>query len=232
MYVTLMQKLRLLMGCLRAKKVTSKTRTHAAYYERERADRIRPLFVLLFYCAELYRKGVVFMDKVVFTITLALIGGFIGNELKIPAGALLGAMVFVGAANILGVKPEMPESFNTIAQIVLGGFLGLSITKEVVADLKDYIIPSLMVVVILAIFGIFTGMLVSKITGMELYTSLFGSVPGGMQEMIVLSESYDVNHPAVVVIQTVRRVLIVVIYPLLVFILSKYTGYPLNTISK
>lgn len=172
------------------------------------------------------------MDKVVFTITLALIGGFIGNELKIPAGALLGAMVFVGAANILGVKPEMPESFNTIAQIVLGGFLGLSITKEVVADLKDYIIPSLMVVVILAIFGIFTGMLVSKITGMELYTSLFGSVPGGMQEMIVLSESYDVNHPAVVVIQTVRRVLIVVIYPLLVFILSKYTGYPLNTISK
>jgi uncharacterized membrane protein AbrB (regulator of aidB expression) len=33
-----------------------------------------------------------------------------------------------------------------------------------------------------------------------------------MQEMIVLCESYDVNHPAVVVMQTVRRVLIFVIY--------------------
>lgn len=172
------------------------------------------------------------MDRVVFTITLALIGGFIGNELKIPAGALLGAMIFVGAANILGAKPEMPESFNTIAQIVLGGFLGLAITKEVVAGLKDYIIPSLIVVVILAIFGIFTGFLVSKITGTELYTSLFGSVPGGMQEMIVLSESYDVNHPAVVVIQTVRRVLIVVIYPLLIYIVSKYTAHSFHTIGK
>ncbi|HHW01417.1 MAG TPA: AbrB family transcriptional regulator [Thermoanaerobacterales bacterium] len=172
------------------------------------------------------------MDKVVFTLTLALIGGFIGNELKIPAGALLGAMTFVGAANIMGAKPEMPESFNTLAQIVLGGFLGLAITKEVLAGLKNYIIPSLLVVVFLAVFGVLTGFIVNKITGIDLYTSLFGSVPGGMQEMIILSESYDVNHPAVVVIQTVRRVLIVIIYPLLVFIVSKYMGHSLNMMGK
>lgn len=172
------------------------------------------------------------MDKVIFTITLALIGGFIGNELHIPAGPLLGAMTFVGAANLMGAKPEIPESFNTLAQITLGGFLGLAITKEVVAGLKTYIIPSLLVVVILAIMGVFTGFIVNKLTGIELYTSLFGSVPGGMQEMIVLSESYDVNHPAVVVIQTVRRVLIVIIYPLLVFFVSKYTGHSLHMLGK
>ncbi|MDI6600492.1 MAG: AbrB family transcriptional regulator [Thermoanaerobacteraceae bacterium] len=156
------------------------------------------------------------------TVTLAMIGGFIGNELKIPAGALLGAMVAVGAANLLNLEPDMPGSFNTIAQIIIGGFLGLSLTKEVVLGLKDYLIPSLMVVVLLAIFGVITGVIVTKLTGVELFTSLFGSVPGGMQEMIILSESYDVNHPAVVVIQTVRRILIVIIYPLLVNIILKY----------
>ncbi|MGB9813728.1 MAG: AbrB family transcriptional regulator [Thermovenabulum sp.] len=159
---------------------------------------------------------------------LAIVGGFIGKELRLPAGSLIGAMVFVGAANLLGAKPEIPEYFNTLAQITVGGVLGLSITRQLVSELKNYLIPSLMVVVMLAVFGVITGFVVSRVTGTDLYTSLFGSVPGGMQEMIVLSESYDVNHPAVVVIQTVRRILIVVIYPLLVYIVSRLTGNPLN----
>ncbi|NLZ51725.1 MAG: AbrB family transcriptional regulator [Thermoanaerobacteraceae bacterium] len=164
------------------------------------------------------------MYKVVFTIVLALIGGFIGHNLKLPAGAMVGAMIFVGVANIFGAKPQMPETFNVLAQIIIGGFLGLSITKEVLTSLKDYVVPSLLVVTLLAVFGVVTGFIVNKLTGMDLYTSIFGSVPGGMQEMIILSQSYDVNHPAVITVQTVRRVLIVVIYPLLVVFVSKLTG--------
>jgi len=172
------------------------------------------------------------MQKVILAFALAIIGGYIGNALKLPAGSLIGAMVFVGAANLLGADPKIPEQFNTLAQITMGGILGLSITRQVMAELKDYLISSLLVVVLLAIFGVITGLIVSWTTGTDLHTSLFGSVPGGMQEMIVLSQSYDVNHPAVVVIQTVRRILIVVIYPLLVNLVSKITenlpNYPVN----
>ncbi len=163
------------------------------------------------------------MERVIFTITLALAGGFIGSKLKIPAGALLGSMVSVGIAGVLGLKPEIPQSFNAAAQMVLGGYLGLSVNRDLVMGMKEYILPSLLVVVLLAVFGVLTGFIINKLTGVDLYMALFGSVPGGMQEMVVLSESYDVNHHAVVVIQTVRRVLIVVIYPVLVFLVSKIT---------
>ena len=100
----------------------------------------------------------------------------------------------------------------------------ISNLKQIVAELKNYLVPSLMVVVLLAIFGVLVGLIVSWTTGIDIYTSMFGSVPGGMQEMIVLAQSYDVNHPAVLVIQTVRRVLIVVIYPFLIKIVSKIGG--------
>lgn len=162
------------------------------------------------------------MDKTIFTLIIALIGGFIGYELKIPAGTLIGSMAFVAVANILGFEPQMPDSFDVLAQMILGGFLGLTVTREVVIELKGYALPSLLVVAILAVFGIATGIIVSKFTGIDLYTALFGSVPGGMQEMIILSKSYDVNHSAVLVIQTVRRILIVVIYPFLVYIVTQY----------
>jgi uncharacterized membrane protein AbrB (regulator of aidB expression) len=45
-----------------------------------------------------------------------------------------------------------------------------------------------------------------------------------MQEIVALSQAYQVDHSAVVMIQTVRRVLIVVIYPLMVAAISKLTN--------
>ncbi len=69
-----------------------------------------------------------------------------------------------------------------------------------------------------------TGYVVSRLTGLELYTLLLGSAPGGgMHEIIALSQAYEVNHSMVAVIQTVRRILIVVVYPLLVMVVSKLT---------
>ena len=164
------------------------------------------------------------IDRVVFTLVLTVVGGFIGHKLGIPAGALLGSMIAVGTASLLGAKPDMPESYNIIAQMVLGGFLGLTVTRDALADIKTHLLASLMVVVLLSIFGILTGYVISRLTGIELYTSLFGSAPGGMHEIVALSQAYEVDHSAVAVIQTIRRILIVVIYPLLVMAVSKLTN--------
>ncbi len=162
----------------------------------------------------------------------ALVGGLIGHYLKFPAGEMVGAMVCVGAMNIFEAEPQMPKLLNIGAQIIIGGFLGLDITSDVLVELKHYAVPALLVVVILAIFGIVTGFVVNILTGIDLYTSLFGSVPGGMQEMIILSQSYKVNHVAVLTIQTVRRVLIVIIYPLLLILVSKATKTQIASNSK
>jgi len=164
------------------------------------------------------------IDRIIFTVALTVVGGFMGHTLGIPAGALLGSMVAVGAANLAGARPEMPQSYNVMAQMVLGGFLGLTITRDVMSSLKTHVVASMMVVALLCVFGVATGFIVSRLTGIELYTSLFGSAPGGMQEIVALSQAYQVDHSAVVMIQTVRRVLIVVIYPLMVAAISRLTN--------
>ncbi len=156
------------------------------------------------------------------TLAVALIGGFIGNKIKIPAGALIGSMITVGIFNLLQFEPVIPKCYSIIAQSILGGGLGLLITKELLLNLKKFVIPSLGVVFLLSLFGVITGVIISKISDIDILTSLFGSVPGGMQEMVILSESYNVNQTAVVVMQTIRRVLIVIIYPILVKIIMSF----------
>ena len=163
------------------------------------------------------------IDRIIFTLAVAVVGGFIGYKLGIPAGALLGSMVAVGAASLVGAKPKMPQSYNIIAQMILGGFLGLSITRDVLTGMKTYLFASFMMVVLLSVFAAVTGFIVSRVTGIELYTSLLGSAPGGMPEIVALSQAYEVDHSGVVVMQTVRRILIVMIYPLLVVAVSRLT---------
>lgn len=79
------------------------------------------------------------MHKVIITIIIAVIGGVVGHYLKLPAGAMVGAMISVGAANILDVQPQLPETLNILGQIIIGAALGLSVTKEVLVGLKDYL---------------------------------------------------------------------------------------------
>ena len=113
------------------------------------------------------------MHKVIITIIIAVIGGVVGHYLKLPAGAMVGAMISVGAANILDVQPQLPETLNILGQIIIGAALGLSVTKEVLVGLKDYLVPSLLVVILLAVFGVVTGFIVTKLTGVDLYTSSY-----------------------------------------------------------
>lgn len=41
------------------------------------------------------------MQRIIFTLIVGIIGGYIGIKLKIPAGAMIGSMIFVGGYNVL-----------------------------------------------------------------------------------------------------------------------------------
>ena len=65
------------------------------------------------------------MQRIIFTLIVGIIGGYIGIKLKIPAGAMIGSMIFVGGYNVLTSGAHVPSNFKLIAQIVIGCTIGL-----------------------------------------------------------------------------------------------------------
>ncbi|WP_053954939.1 AbrB family transcriptional regulator [Inediibacterium massiliense] len=156
------------------------------------------------------------MEKILYTLVIAVIGGLIGIKLKIPAGALVGAMIAVAIYNIYTGKGYIPIKFKIIAQMVVGGMIGLNFTMDIVKGMKELILPAFILVIGMTIFSIGLGFLISKFTGLDIVTALFSCAPGGITDMTLISEAYGAQTPKVAILHLMRLISVITILPMII----------------
>lgn len=161
------------------------------------------------------------MERIIITLATAGIGGFIGLKLKIPAGALIGSMIAVAVFNILVGKGEIPINFKIVAQIVVGGMIGLNYTMDTVKEMKSLIVPAVILVVGLFLYSVILGYIIHRVSGLDLVTALFSSAPGGLADMTIISEAYGAVTPKVAALHLVRLVTVITLLPLIISSFSK-----------
>jgi len=161
----------------------------------------------------------------IYTLIIACIGGIIGLKLKLPAGALVGSMVFVAIYNIFFENAEIPANFKAIAQIIVGGLIGLYFTKKSVCGLKDLIVPVFILSAGMMASCIILGFIISKLSGLDLVTALFSSAPGGLTDMTLISEAYGADISKVALLHLIRMITVVMILPLIIKLFTKYVSH-------
>lgn len=152
------------------------------------------------------------------TLVVGVVGGLIGERLRLPAGALLGAMLAVGAVNLAGAHMvSLPVPFRTVAKLLVGTYLGSLLTIETFRLLRQLALPATLMVVITILAGLVGGFVLTRLAGVDVHTALLGSAPGGSTEMTLVSLSYDeANPPLVAALQIVRIVAVIFTVPLVV----------------
>lgn len=156
------------------------------------------------------------MRRIIITLAFATIGGLFGVKLKIPAGAMMGSMFFVALLNIFIVKCYIPINFKILAQILVGGVIGLNFTIDTIKGLKELIIPAIMLSVCLVMASIVIGYFIHRVTGLDINTALFSCSPGGITDMTLLSDSYGAESPKVAILQLVRLITIIGLMPTII----------------
>ena len=167
-------------------------------------------------------KGGSVLEKIVYTLAVAFIGGYVGIKLKIPAGAFIGAMFSVAIFNICLGKAEIPSNLKLVAQVVMGGIVGLNFTAATMSGLKNLIAPALILMVGLMVYSVFLGFVISKLTGLDLMTALFSSAPGGLTDMTIISDAYGAETPKVALLHLVRLITVISVLP---FILGWFSRF-------
>ena len=155
------------------------------------------------------------------TLAAALIGSFIFLKLKVPAGALLGTMVFVIILNIVKGNVFFPQQARPIIRILAGSLIGSRMKKDDVLHLKTIVLPAVLLVFGMLILNISLGYIIHRLTGMNLLTSLLGSAPGGIQDMAIIADDIGADTAKITVLQTVRVFMVVGIMPTLLRAFSK-----------
>ena len=148
---------------------------------------------------------------------LGVCGWGLFSLLRLPAAAVLGTLTVIGALRITGYPlPPSPEYIFIVVQVLLGCFAGTKITRETVGELKTMVAPATMIVTWALSMVFVMGGLLMATTSLDLHTSLLSSSMGGLPEMTVIALASGADVTVIVVIQTIRMVSTIMVFPFIV----------------
>ncbi|WP_223700486.1 AbrB family transcriptional regulator [Sutcliffiella deserti] len=159
------------------------------------------------------------------TYLVGTIGGYLFFLLSLPLPWVLGALTFVMVYQ--GTTKRFmycPDPIKQSGFLILGMFFGLYFTADTLATVAPYVIPYVLATVVLIIVSILNSMLVTRWIPVDKITSVFGSIPGGLSEMVIASEALNARSSLVVIFQTVRLLTVLFLVPFIVIQTFTNTG--------
>lgn len=167
------------------------------------------------------------------TLIVSLIGGSIFNFLKIPLPWLLGPLVLIMLWKSATKRSlYWPVGLRNAGLVFLGLIIGISFTVETGLQILKQLPLIVLATVLTVSFSLLVGYVTSRKTGLSLATAIIGSTPGGLPQMVALSEEVK-NADATVItfMQTIRIMSVVFIVPFIVIHGLADNVLPTNAIS-
>ncbi len=158
------------------------------------------------------------------TMAVALCGGFLFMKLKVPAGPLVGALLFTGVLSVLTGHMFMYTGLKNVTKTVAGLFIGMSVTRKTVRKLATLVRPTVILVVVIICLCMGMGIILNYTSGLDVVTSLFCVAPGGIQDMTLMTLDLGGDAAVVAVIQVLRLLSVYFISMPIVKVLSTRAG--------
>lgn len=159
------------------------------------------------------------MVRIMETVLVTFAGGLVFTYLGLPISWMLGPMTAILLWQWLtGRRLVSSSRVRNIGLLTIGYGLGLSFTIESARQISLQL-PSMLIATILTIlFSLGIAVMISLRTGVSLMSCIMGNIPGGMSQMVVMSEEMeDVDTAVVVFMQTIRLLAVIFIVPFLAF---------------
>lgn len=153
--------------------------------------------------------------RLIETILIAFAGGEVFTLMHFPLAWMLGPLTAVLFWQVMTKrKLYWPVGCRNGGQLLLGYSMGLSFTaqsaRQIVAQL-----PSMFFSTVLMIgFGLAVAYFMARYTDINLPSSVMGTTPGGLSQMVLLSEEIKGAEPTIVTfMQTIRMLTVVFMVP-------------------
>lgn len=155
------------------------------------------------------------MKNLLITIIIGIIGGYLADKRKVPAGFMVGSLFAVAIFNIISNSAILPVQFRFITQVATGTYLGTKFSQKDINSLKKVLIPGVFMSILMIIFSLLLSYIMSKGFGIDYITAVFASSPGGLMDMSLLAHEFNANTSQVALLQLIRMISVIVFVPFL-----------------
>ena len=147
------------------------------------------------------------------TIAAAMLGAWIALRFRVPAGALIGAMLATIVLNLTFEMAYMPTGLKFYTQIATGAYVGAKISRSDAQGLRVIMKPALILSAVMLAFTVAVGWIICRISRLTVATALFSMAPAGITDMTLASMDFDAEPSVVALIQTLRIVFTICLLP-------------------
>ncbi len=133
----------------------------------------------------------------------------------LPLPWLLGPILACLLAALAGVPLKGVKPLNDGMRTILGVAVGATLTPAVIATFPAMWPTLALVPVMVALIGLLGVPYFTRVCGYDVATAYYGSMPGGLQDMIVFGEEAGANVRTLSLVQATRVLVIVVALPFL-----------------
>jgi membrane AbrB-like protein len=150
---------------------------------------------------------------VIGALLVAAVSGWLFGVLDLPLPWLLGPFLSVGIANLCGIRLYEFRGGRQTGQVIIGTAIGLAFTPAIARIVASHL-PSMALVAFLSLVVAGIGaIMLRKIGRIDGTTAFFGTVPGGMSEMMVIGDRVGAHPMLLTVAQVVRVTILVLTLP-------------------
>lgn len=157
------------------------------------------------------------MVKFLETALIGIAGGLLFKFFHLPLAWMLGPLTVVLAWKLF-TKRELnwPVGFKNGGQFILGYSMGLSFTAGSARQILHQFPSMVLSTTLMVCFGLVMAIFISKFTTTSFPSAVMGTTPGGLSQMVVLSEEIKGAEPTIVTfMQTIRMLTVIFIVPTL-----------------
>lgn len=151
--------------------------------------------------------------QITITLLVGAAGAVLALRLKIPAGGIVGSMVFVAVFQVLTGMAVFPWQGKTMAQAVAGAFVAVPITLEQVKSFRQVIKPACIVVSGMLLGSVALGLAAWAVSDMLPITAFLAAATGGLQDIALLSADLGANQLQVSVVHILRVLVVISLSP-------------------
>lgn len=143
----------------------------------------------------------------------AMVCGYIGFKLGVPAGALVSSIAGTLVLKMLGIPAMLPRWFKRIAQVLSGTYIGCSIGAEALRNIPLLIIPACIIIAAYMLNAYVIGTILWKKFGIPFKEAMLMMTPAGASDMALISADIGVHSHSLVVVQIFRMLMAASIFP-------------------
>ena len=156
-----------------------------------------------------------------FSIFFGIIGGFVAYKINIPLPWMLGPLFFIGFLCAIKVEIILPKKPLPFFRALLGCVIGTNFTEEIFININQigkslFFLPIFVIIMICCTYFV-----LKIIMNYDKKTSLIGSMPGGLNEMVLLVSEIGGNERIVTLLNTTRIIMVVTIASILTYLLNE-----------